>query len=306
MSLLLVSDSSALSQPRRPRTSLPESLVDKQEATLQRYDEIQILSQDPLAYLIPNLLSPDECEAYRNRVSDRTMTISNPPEVSLDATKLWPLPFLSLLAGVPPALRLEAPDLSTLLQAATPNVVLALTASFLLAFGVVLPAMRAVSNQSSRTSVAVALNEEADVDFIRPLMDRLEDRTTHSWDCWEAPVVTRYEPGAIFARHGDASPTRGSEWTDLGGQRVITCICYLNTVQNGGETAFDTFRVQPRQGSALIFFPADSVTMKADERTLHESMPTIDEDKWIVQVFGRSQRVPPPLGIPDKLAMTSS
>jgi len=279
---------------------------------------IQILSNDPLIYLVPNLLTPAECEAYCNYANsednERAMTRSNPPAVSLDMSKLWPLPLLALVAGLPPYLRLieQNPDssLQSIAAAVVPNIVVALTAMMALAWLVVLPAVRRMSDSSSRTSVATALNREDDVNFVRSLVDRVSAATAgHPWQCFEAPVITRYDPGAIFARHGDASPTRGSEWRDTGGQRLVTCICYLNTLETGegGETYFDKLNlsVRPMKGSALIFFPADEKTWQADDRTTHESLPPAAE-KWIVQLFGRAERVPPPLGLPDAFGDYSS
>lgn len=289
--------------------STTSDLVTQQEPTLSSFD-VRVLSKDPLVYIIDNLLDESECQAYRDRVAaleaggQRSMTRSNPPSVSLDATKLWPLPFLSLGAGVPPLIRLlETPSDFTadqVLAAVVPNIVGALLASLLLAFGVVLPLVRRQAAASSRTSVALALNLESDMDFVRPLVDRVSSRTHQPWSQWEAPVVTRYDPGAVFKRHNDASPTKGSEWADTGGQRIITCICYLNDVPAGGATYFDRqgFGVQPQAGSALVFFPADSISLEADDRTRHESLPA-KGDKWIMQLFGRAIRVPPPLGLPD-------
>lgn len=284
--------------------------------------QITVLSKDPLVYTISNFLSTEECQAFQDYVvhlpESRPMTRSNPPDVSLDMTKLWPLPFLSILAGIPPVYRLiessnnsnnnfgspvSSPvSLNDVITAALPNVLIALTLSAFLAFGVMLPLLRNMAASSSRTSDAVALNQPCDFDLIRSLVNRIAAVTDHSWEKWEAPVVTRYVPGAIFAKHGDASPTRGSEWEGLGGQRVITCICYLQTLEKGrgGETYFDKLKVavQPVAGTALVFFPADSVSWLADDRTTHESLPP-NEEKWIVQMFGRGQRVPHPLGLPD-------
>jgi hypothetical protein len=226
----------------------------------------------------------------------------------LDTTKLWPLPLFSLLSALPPIIRLlessstESVEWKDITLAGLPNVLTALAVSALLAKGVVLPLMRRMALSSSRTSDALALNRAEDKEAIQSLVDRITARTTHPWDKWEAPVVTRYEAGAIFAKHGDASPTRGSEWADLGGQRVITCICYLKTLSegSGGETYFDklSVAVPPVAGTALVFFPADSESKVADERTTHESLPPMEE-KWIVQMFGRAQQVSPPLGLPD-------
>jgi hypothetical protein len=57
--------------------------------------------------------------------------------------------------------------------------------------------------------------EPKDFKIIRLLVDCIVEVTGHSWEKWEAPVVTRYDPGAIFARHGGASSTKGREWENL-------------------------------------------------------------------------------------------
>jgi hypothetical protein len=282
------------------------------------FANIEVLSRDPLIYVIPELLSADECQAYMKRVEyleaeqSRKMTRSNSPEVILDYSKLWPLPLLSILAAVPTLLHMDLhdTDLIEMLSKSLPSISIAMGLSIVLAVTAV-PIIRTLSDSSSRTSDAIALNQVEDVKFIRQFVDRVSSVTNHAWDKWEAPVVTRYSPGAIFAKHGDASPTRGSEWQDLGGQRVVTCICYLNTVQEGGggETAFDglNIKVRPCRGNALFFFPANVQTLEADDRTIHESLPPLKDEKWIVQMFGRAGlRVPPPLGLPDSYGVTTS
>jgi 2OG-Fe(II) oxygenase superfamily len=282
------------------------------------FENVEVLSCDPLVYVIPDLLSADECQAYVKRVEhleakqSRKMTRSNPPEVLLDYSKLWPLPFLSLLAGVPTLLHsnLHDTDFNELFSKILPPISIAMGISIVLAVAAV-TIIRVLSDSSSRTSEAIALNQADDIEFIRQFVDRVSSVTDHAWYKWEAPVVTRYARGAIFAKHGDASPTRGSEWQGLGGQRVVTCICYLNTAQEGGggETAFDglNIKVRPFQGKALFFFPASALTLEADDRTLHESLPPLTDEKWIVQMFGRvGPRVPPPLGLPDSYGVTTS
>ena len=328
----------------KPSSSARIDLVALQQETINNNPSVQILSQDPLIYLVPNLLSAEECHAYREYVqnleqnSGRPMTQSNPPHVSLELSKLWPLPFLSLAAGIPPAVKLIMTTTTTtttsiqdVVQASLPNIAAAFVLSAVMVLGV-MTFLRIMSSSSSdvvesallfspqrrrrrrRTSVAIALNQADDIDFIRPLVNRVSALTQHhhhhhddhhqQQNKWEAPVVTKYSVGAIFAKHGDASPQQGKEWAQLGGQRVVTCICYLNTLEGGGgggETYFDKLdlAVQPKQGQGLFFFPADSVTWKADDRTTHESLPPLTQEKWIVQMFGRAERVPPPLGLPD-------
>ena len=275
-----------------------------------------VLSSDPLVYVVPDFLSHDECRSYIEQVKhlashqNRTMTRSNPPDVSIDVKKLWPLPLFSLLAGVPALCRLDLPSASfdEIRSALLLPISSALLFSTMMAISAV-PFLQFFSNFSSRTSDAVALNQIEDVDFVRELVDRVSSVTNQEWSKWEAPVVTRYSPGAVFAKHGDASPTKGSEWEEFGGQRIVTCICYLNTLAGtGGETAFDRLgiRVCPTEGSALFFFPADAKTYEADDRIAHESLPPLEE-KWIVQMFCRAgRRVPPPLGIPESFRLLSS
>jgi hypothetical protein len=272
----------------------------------------EILSEDPLVYRVPNFLSENECLDFLERAkaleATRPMILSNPPEVSLNVKKLWPLPFLSIAAALPPLIRYSQetgnflPTPAEFGPIVLPSVVGAFVGSIALAYGVVLPLVKKISSSSSRTSFALALNEEEDVPYVNDLVSRVSTATNHPWQKFEAPVFTRYTSGAIFAKHSDASPTRGSEWKDEGGQRVVTCICYLNTVQKGGETAFDRLRfaVGPVQGSALIFFPTiPGDSLDVDELLTHESMPS-EEEKCIIQMFGRvGPRVPPPLGLPD-------
>lgn len=275
----------------------------------------RVLSDDPLVYTVPNLLSSDECLDFLERAKTleetRPMKLSNAPEVSLNVQKLWPLAILSILAAAPPLIHYGQdtgnflPPPEELGPILFPPIACAFFGSLVLAYGIVLPLIKKFSNSSARTSFALALNQDEDVPYVKDLVDRVSIATNHPWQKFEAPVFTSYTPGAIFAKHSDASPTRGSEWADEGGQRVVTCICYLNTVQEGGETSFDKlgFAVGPTQGSALVFFPTiPGESLEADERLTHESMPS-EENKYIVQLFGRvGPRVPPPLGLPGSFA----
>ena len=287
----------------------------------------EVLSSDPLVFTVENLLSEEECQSFIDRASSSTELVrSNAPEAGVEISRLWPLPFLIVGAGVPSALRVyltsqESSDASfmdlvpSMLSAALLPLSVATAVVSILVFAVNILAKKTAEN--SRTSSSVALNKDEDCDFIRPFMDRSQKITGHEWARWEAPVVTRYKPGESFGLHNDASPTRGSEWADRGGQRIVTMITYLNDVpiESGGQTRFDKLRsgnpvdVQPVRGKSCVFFPADDQTLEMDDRTRHESIVMQasarhgdESEKWIVQLFGRIERVPPPLGIPDSFA----
>ena len=283
---------------------------------------VEVLSNDPLIYVVRNLLSQEECEEFINRSEELTMSgnremkQSNPPEVSLDTSKLWPLPLLSIGFGIPPLIHniqnyglfSGTNSLEQVAWDVLPSIVGSFVASLGIAYGIIVPLIRKFSDTSSRTSIAMAFNIEEDIPYITNFVTRVCHITDHNWKCWEAPVLTKYNTGAIFAKHSDASPTRGSEWKNLGGQRVVTCICYLNNCNEGGETYFNNLqyniRVKPTQGTGLFFYPCvPGDSLIADDDVIHESLPVLGEtnEKYIIQMFGRvGPRVPPPLGIPDE------
>lgn len=134
----------------------------------------------------------------------------------------------------------------------------------------------------------------------------------------EEPQIVRYETGQEFSWHYDEVPP---PQLFNGGQRLATLLVYLNTVprEAGGGTTFRDLMtmekkdgdnendqtplvMQPRQGSALLFFPAFR-DGRPDDRTLHKSqvmrewLGGSDDDndgdsgtdlsstKWIVQMW---------------------
>mmetsp|Transcript_11355 Transcript_11355/g.17035 ORF Transcript_11355/g.17035 Transcript_11355/m.17035 type:complete len:393 (-) Transcript_11355:100-1278(-) len=302
--------------------------------------KLEVLSTDPLVYTAANILSPTECRAYIKRAaSSPDLVRSNAPAAGVDVSRLWPLPLLVFGSAIPSALRVIGEESTssssvvdyTLLLTIIKAALFPMGIASLLAIGLVILAnnlAKGYAESYARTSSAVSFNQVCDLEFIQPLMERVCNLTGHDWYKWEAPVVTRYRPGECFGMHNDASPTGGSEWLDDGGQRVVTVITYLNTVPigYGGQTRFDRLKcdlydgrqqssgidVHPVAGTSCIFFPADADTCEMDDRTRHESVAMVetmgniesendfDGEKWIVQLFGRKNRVPSPLGICDE------
>ncbi|KAL6754898.1 hypothetical protein V8C86DRAFT_274334 [Haematococcus lacustris] len=108
----------------------------------------------------------------------------------------------------------------------------------------------------------------------------------------EIPQVAHYQPGQHFKAHQDAFPA--AEAIRKGYQRRATLLLYLNDVAAGGATRFDhvQLEVQPRQGTALLFFPAFAGGTP-DARTLHTAVDAVDE-KWVFQLWLTSGLPPPP------------
>jgi 2OG-Fe(II) oxygenase superfamily len=123
-------------------------------------------------------------------------------------------------------------------------------------------------------------------------------------DHWEEPQTVRYRRKEKFTWHLDAlgpSESRG----ELGGQRTATLLVYLTDLEpsDGGATLFrdlrfaggsdQCLRVQPRKGTALLFFPSAGgiPSTPFDIRTLHCGEVVSDSsshDKWIAQLWLRS------------------
>jgi prolyl 4-hydroxylase len=87
-----------------------------------------------------------------------------------------------------------------------------------------------------------------------------------------------------------------------GGQRIVTVLIYLNDVAQGGHTRFPALNleVQPREGMALIFFPA-TIDGLLDKMALHAAMPAIDT-KYVSQVWIRQSTYN---GMPSKRLATT-
>jgi len=128
---------------------------------------------------------------------------------------------------------------------------------------------------------------------------------------WEEPQTVRYQRGEKFTWHLDAlGPTENK--ADLGGQRLATLLVYLTDleVEEGGATLFRDLRcgteddapsstaddvplrVQPRKGTAVLFFPAAGGIPDTpfDIRTLHSGQAVstnASHDKWIAQLWLR-------------------
>ena len=104
----------------------------------------------------------------------------------------------------------------------------------------------------------------------------------------EEAQIVRYRTGEEFSWHYDEIPTAQLENS---GQRIATLLLYLNTLENGGGTIFRDLKdktgaeltMQPKQGSALLFFPAFA-DGTPDDRTLHKGEVAV-EKKVIAQMW---------------------
>jgi len=151
------------------------------------------------------------------------------------------------------------------------------------------------TTRHDRTSADVCLP----YDEVPGVQSRLADLLNMPVSHFEPLKVAKYQRLQYFSRHHDALKGASAEgFPTVGGatpfcNRVVTCFVYLQDSMRGGETQFDYgIKVRPRRGLAVIHFPGfmdtaldPAVRGTRDERTIHESLPAVD-DKYICAQWG--------------------
>ncbi|MDE2150003.1 MAG: 2OG-Fe(II) oxygenase [Gammaproteobacteria bacterium] len=108
--------------------------------------------------------------------------------------------------------------------------------------------------------------------------------------------VLHYRPGQEFKPHYDfldpTAPGLAREIQRLG-QRVATCLVYLNNDYLGGQTEFPRLGLRHRGkgGDALLFHSIDR-TGTPDLDTLHAGLPPTRGEKWLLSQFVRLRPTP--------------
>lgn len=110
----------------------------------------------------------------------------------------------------------------------------------------------------------------------------------------ESFQVIHYLPGAEYRGHFDAfDPTTDTgkrNWT-CGGQRLVTALCYLNTVQKGGDTRFTKLKmsVPAEEGKLLVFHNTEHGTIRRHPNSVHAGMPVEQGEKWAFNLWFRAK-----------------
>lgn len=147
-----------------------------------------------------------------------------------------------------------------------------------------------------RTSTGVAYSL-IDTDLVMQLIRaRISHAAGAEVEMLEPTEVLHYAVGERYRPHFDffhpALPNYAEEMR-LRGQRVKTCLVYLNDGYDGGETSFPEIGVKfrGRTGEALIFTNvlADG---SGDKRTLHTGQPPTRGEKWLLSQWIRDKQQP--------------
>lgn len=130
--------------------------------------------------------------------------------------------------------------------------------------------------------------------FVRMIERRIDDLLGMEPEHGEALQGQRYHPGQEFQGHCDWFWTTADYWPQekkRGGQRSWTAMAYLNTVEEGGKTAFTQlgFAVPPQEGALLVWnnaLPDGSPNLN----TMHAAEPVVRGSKYVVTKWYRTRK----------------
>jgi hypothetical protein len=136
-----------------------------------------------------------------------------------------------------------------------------------------------------------------DTDLVMQLVRaRIARAAAVAFDTLEPTEVLHYSAGEHYKQHFDffhpALPNYADEMR-VKGQRIKTCLVYLNGEYEGGETEFPRLGIKFRgnPGEALIF---DNVLANGtgDPDTLHAGLPPSRGEKWLLSQWMRDKTQP--------------
>lgn len=121
----------------------------------------------------------------------------------------------------------------------------------------------------------------------------------------ESLQVIHYSESQEYAPHfdaWDASTDRGRRCMKRGGQRLVTCLLYLNDVEEGGGTCFPKLdmEIRAKRGRMVLFHNCHSGRNIRHPDSLHGGMPVIKGDKWACNFWFREEAYQTPGSTPKR------
>jgi prolyl 4-hydroxylase len=108
----------------------------------------------------------------------------------------------------------------------------------------------------------------------------------------ETLQIQKYCPGEYYKEHHDYFTWNTEEYktyTEWMGQRTWTFMVYLNDVDKGGETYFKHLglKIKPKKGTAILWNNLNPFGIP-NKKTMHEALPTINGNKYVITKWWRS------------------
>lgn len=113
----------------------------------------------------------------------------------------------------------------------------------------------------------------------------------------ESLQVVHYAETQQYRPHFDGwdmNTEKGKQRTAKGGQRLVTALCYLNEVEDGGGTIFPKLdiEVEAKPGRMVIFHNVQDPTlteMTRHPKALHGGSPVWGGEKWACNLWFRAE-----------------
>lgn len=121
----------------------------------------------------------------------------------------------------------------------------------------------------------------------------------------ESLQIIHYSQTQEYAPHydaWDAATERGRRCMIKGGQRMITCLLYLNDVEEGGGTSFPKLdmEVRAKKGRMVLFHNCYRGRNIRHPDSLHGGMPVIKGEKWACNFWFRESDYQDPKQVPKR------
>ena len=128
---------------------------------------------------------------------------------------------------------------------------------------------------------------------IKGVADRISQMVRMPLDNAEPFQVVHYTENQEYDYHYDSFDENdegyNEEYTNNGGQRLITVLGYLRDVPKGGETGFNHLGVsiQPRRGSIIVWWNVEQDTTKREIKSQHAGLPVLEGEKYAFNLWFR-------------------
>ena len=109
----------------------------------------------------------------------------------------------------------------------------------------------------------------------------------------ESYQFIHYDETQRYDQHWDAYTLNDSEkcrrCLKYGGQRMVTCLLYLNTVEEGGGTSFPNLKIESKaeKGKMLVFHNCLPGTNTPHPNSLHAGCPVLKGEKYAINLWFR-------------------
>jgi prolyl 4-hydroxylase len=156
--------------------------------------------------------------------------------------------------------------------------------------GVIVDPKGGTKQSDGRTSEVAGVNQWSDP-RVTQLVSQISTFVRLPPENSEPCKLMRYQGDQKYDPHSDAfdQSAGGRQFLAQGGQRLFTTLCYLNDVEDGGETEFPhlKIKVKPKLGRVLIFGNTRLGTASPHPHSLHAGRSVASGEKYAMSIWWR-------------------